>query len=51
MIVPLNVLRDGGSQESKCLYCSHSAVHDGEWGEGRGVPHEVHFHLHSFESV
>ncbi len=51
MIVPLNVLRDGRSQESKCLHCSYSAVHDGELGECRGVPPEVHFHLHSFESV
>ncbi len=51
MIVPLQVLRDGGFQESELLYCSHSAVLDGEWGESRGVPPEVHYHLHSFESV
>ncbi len=27
------------------------AVHDGEWGESRGVSSEVHDHLHSFERV
>ncbi len=26
MSVPLQVLRDDGSQELECLYCSHSAV-------------------------
>ncbi len=51
VIVPLQVLRDGGSQESEWLYCSHSAVHDGKWGESRAVPPKVHNHLHSFESV
>ncbi len=35
----------------ECLYCSHSAVYDGEWGECRGVSPEVHDHLHSFERV
>ncbi len=28
-----------------------SAVHDGEWGESRGVSPEVHDHLHCFECV
>ncbi len=51
VIVPLQFLRDGGAQEPEWLHCSHSAVHDGEWGECRGVPPEVHYHLHSFESV
>ncbi len=27
------------------------AVHDGEWGESRGVSPEVHDHLHCFELV
>ncbi len=37
VIVPLQVsLRDGGAQESEWLHCSHSAVHDGEWGESGG---------------
>ncbi len=49
--VPLQVLRDGGSQEPEWLHCSHSAVHDGEWGECRGVSPEVHYHLYSFERV
>ncbi len=49
--VPLQVLRDGGSQEPEWLHCSHSAVHDGEWGESRGVSPEVHNHLYSFERV
>ncbi len=49
--VPLQVLRDDGSQEPEWLHCSHSAVHDGEWGESRGVSPEVHGHLHSFERV
>ncbi len=49
--VPIQVLGDDGSQELECLHCSHSAVHDGEWGESRGVPPEVHDHLHSFERV
>ncbi len=48
VIVPLQLLIDGGSQESEWLYYSHSAVHE---GESRGVPPEVHYHLHSFESV
>ncbi len=33
------------------IHCSHSAVHDGEWGESRGVSPEVHDHLHSFEHL
>ncbi len=49
--VPLQVLRDGGAQEPEWLHCSHSAVHDGEWGESRGVSPEVHDHLHCFECV
>ncbi len=51
VIVPLEVLGDGGAQESEWLHCSHSAVHDGEWGESRGVSPEVHDHLHCFECV
>ncbi len=35
--VPLQVLRDGGSQEPEWLHCSHSAVHDGEWGSAGGL--------------
>ncbi len=49
--VPLQVLRDGGAQESEWLRCSHSAVHDGEWGENRGGSPEVHDHLYCFERV
>ncbi len=49
--VPLQVLGDIGAQEPECLHCSHSAVHDGEWGECRGVYPEVHNHLHSFQHV
>ncbi len=30
---------------------THSAVHDGEWGESREVSPEVHDYLHSFERV
>ncbi len=45
VIVPLQVLRDGGSQEPEWLHCSHSAVYDSEWGECRGVSPEVHYHL------
>ncbi len=48
MSVPIQVLRDDGSQELECLHCSHSAVYDGEWGECRGVSPEVHYHLHCF---
>ncbi len=33
------------------IHCSHSAVHDGEWGESREVSPEVHDHLHCFEHV
>ncbi len=51
MSVPLQVLGDGGAQEPECLHCSHSAVHDGEWGKSRGVSPEVHDHLHCFERV
>ncbi len=29
----------------------YSAVHNGKWGESRGVSHEVHDRLHSFEPV
>ncbi len=47
VIVLLQVLRDGGSQESECL----SAVHDGEWGGEQGVPPEVHYHPQSFECL
>ncbi len=36
MIVPLQVLGDDGTQESKLLHCSHGAVHDGEWGRAGG---------------
>ncbi len=52
VIVLLQVLGDGGAQESEWLQCSHSAAHDGEWGESRGGrPPEVHGHLHSLERV
>ncbi len=34
--VPLQVLRDGGSQEPEWLHCSHSVVHDSEWGRAGG---------------
>ncbi len=51
VIVPLQVLGDGGAQEPEWLHCSHSAVHDGKWGESRGVSPEVHDHLHCFERV
>ncbi len=51
VIVPLQVLGDGGAQEPEWPHCSHRAVHDGEWGECRGAPSEVHYHLHSFEHV
>ncbi len=39
------------AQEPEWLHCSHSAVHDGEWGESRAVSPEVHDHLHWFECV
>ncbi len=42
VIVPLQVLGDGGAQEPEWLHCSHSAIHDGKWG----VSPEVHDHLH-----
>ncbi len=45
--VPLQILRNCGAQESEGLYCWHRAVHDGEWGESKGVSPEVH----SFERV
>ncbi len=51
MIVPLQVLRNCGAQESELLHCSHSAVHDGEWGERRGVSTEVINNLHNFERI
>ncbi len=35
--VPVQVLGDGGAQEPEWLHCRHSVVHDGEWGESRGV--------------
>ncbi len=34
--IPLQILRDGGSQESEWLHCCYSAVHDGEWGKAGG---------------
>ncbi len=43
MVLPRNL--------NECIHCSHSAVHDGEWGESRGVSPEVHDHLHSFVHV
>ncbi len=49
--VPLQFLRDGAAQESEGLHCHYSAVHDGEWGESRGVSPEVHDHLHCLEHV
>ncbi len=49
--VPIQVLRDDGSQELICLHCSHSTVYDVEWGECRGVSPEVQDHLHCFERV
>ncbi len=39
------------SQDLKWDTHSHSAVHDDECGESRGVSPEVHDHLHSFERV
>ncbi len=51
VIVPLQVLGDGGAQESVWLHCSHRAAHDGDWGESMEVSPEVHDHLHCFESV
>ncbi len=51
VIVPLQVLGDGGAQESEWLHCSHRAAHDGDWGESMEVSPEVHDHLHCFESV
>ncbi len=51
MIVPLQVLRNCGAQESEWLHCRYSDVHDGEWGRARGISPEVHDHLHSFEDV
>ncbi len=56
VIVPLQVLGDCGAQEHEWLHCSHSAVHDGKWGEngcgrgGWGSP-EVHDHLRCYERV
>ncbi len=51
VIVPLQVLGDGAAQEPEWIHCSHSAVHNGKWGESRGVSPEVHDHLHCFEHV
>ncbi len=36
MSVQIQVLRDDGSQELKCLHCRHSAVYDGDCLECRG---------------
>ncbi len=38
-------------QEPEWLHYSHSAVHDGNWGQSRGVSPEVHDHLHCFERL
>ncbi len=51
VIVPLQVLGDDGAQEPEWLHWSHSAIHDGKWGESRGVAPEFHDHLHYFERV
>ncbi len=51
VIVPLQVLRNCGTQVYEWLHCGHSAVHDGERGESRGVSPEVHDHLHCFKRV
>ncbi len=51
MSVALRVLRDGGTQEPELLHCCCSAVHDGEWGESRGVSPKVHDHFYCFERV
>ncbi len=51
MNVPHEILGDGGAQEPECLHCCYSAVHDGEWGESRGVSPEIHDHLHCFKRV
>ncbi len=51
MNVPHEILVDGGAQEPECLHCCYSAVHDGEWGESRGVSPEIHDHLHCFKRV
>ncbi len=45
--VPLQILRNCDAQESEGLHCWHRAVHNGEWGESKGVSPEVH----SFEHV
>ncbi len=37
MSVPIQVLRDDGSQELECLHCRHSPVYDGECAEWGGV--------------
>ncbi len=49
--VQLQVLGEGGAQESEWLHCRYSAFHDGEWGESREVSPEVHDHLYCFERV
>ncbi len=36
VIIPLQVLENGGAQEPEWLHSSHSAVHDGTWGWGGG---------------
>lgn len=51
MSVSLKVKRLGRAQEPEGLHCSHSAVHDGKWGECWGVSSEVHNHLHCSECV
>ncbi len=51
MNVPLQILGDGGAQEPELLHCCYSTVHDGEYGESRGVSPEVYVHLHCFERV
>ncbi len=51
VIVPFQVLGDGGAQESEWLHCCHSAVSDGEWGECRGISPKDHNHIHGFERV
>ncbi len=51
VIVPLQILGDGGAQEPELLHCSHSAVNDGKWGESRGDSPEVQDHLYCLECV
>ncbi len=51
MSITIQVLRDDESQEHEYLHCSHSAVHDGEWGECKGASPEVHDHLRVVSSA